>query len=140
MLLGTDMQAVISTFSSFPLAGLGMNCATGPKAMGEHVRILSENSPFNISILPNAGLPTLKEGKYIYDLTPEELAFDMHKFVTDFGINMVGGCCGTTPAHIKALAGISRLVKHEEFRTALIDCTSEKEFFTLVEEAEKKYL
>ena len=104
MLLGTDMLVVISTFSAFPLAGLGINCATGPKAMSEHVRVLSQYSPFSISVLPNAGLPIMKEGKFIYDLTPEELAFDMHKFVKKFGVNMVGGCCGTTPDHIKALA------------------------------------
>lgn len=103
MLLGTDMRAVVTTFEPFDLFALGLNCATGPKAMTEHVHVLSEMSPFPISVLPNAGLPQLVNGKYVYDLTPHELAMELKRFVEDFGVSLVGGCCGTTPEHLKAV-------------------------------------
>ncbi|GAB4178956.1 MAG: methionine synthase [Calditrichia bacterium] len=106
MLLGTDINAVISTFEPFPLFGLGLNCATGPKAMSEHIRNLSQFSPFPISVLPNAGLPKLIDGEYKYDLSPGELAQDLAWFVEEFGVQMVGGCCGTTPDHLKAVCDV----------------------------------
>lgn len=119
MLLGTDINAVITTFEPFPLFGLGLNCATGPKGMSEHVRNLSQFSPFPISVLPNAGLPKLINGQYKYDLTPEELAHDLAWFVREFGVEMVGGCCGTTPEHLKAvcneLSSVTPAHRHPKF-------------------------
>ncbi|MCH8328269.1 MAG: homocysteine S-methyltransferase family protein, partial [Candidatus Marinimicrobia bacterium] len=103
MLLGSDMQTVITTLSPFPIDVLGMNCATGPKAMGAHVRTLSTLWDRPISIIPNAGLPQNIDGQMVYDLTANELAVDLHHFVSDLGVNIVGGCCGTTPEHLKAV-------------------------------------
>ncbi|MCH7858791.1 MAG: methionine synthase [Candidatus Marinimicrobia bacterium] len=103
MLLGSDMLTAIITLSPFPLDVLGLNCATGPKAMGAHVRTLSSSWKRPISVIPNAGLPQNIDGQMVYDLTPNELAHDLHHFVTDLGVNIVGGCCGTTPEHLKAV-------------------------------------
>jgi 5-methyltetrahydrofolate--homocysteine methyltransferase len=105
MLVGTDVMAVLSVLESLPgISMVGLNCATGPDQMEEHVRVLHGNSVKPIAILPNAGLPRSEEGRAIYDLTPEQL-FQAHKhFVTDLGVTLVGGCCGTTPDHIRLLA------------------------------------
>ena len=103
MLLGSDMLTAIITLSPFPLDVLGLNCATGPKAMGAHVRTLSSSWKRPISVIPNAGLPQNIDGQMVYDLTPNELAHDLHHFVTGLGVNIVGGCCGTTPEHLKAV-------------------------------------
>ena len=103
MLLGSDMLTVITTLAPYPIDVLGMNCATGPKAMGAHVRTLAGSWPRYISIIPNAGLPQNIDGQMVYDLTATELAGDLHHFVTDLGVNIIGGCCGTTPEHLKAV-------------------------------------
>ncbi len=103
MLLGTDMLTLITALSSFPLFSLGLNCGDGPQAMVEALRTLKKNSPFLISALPNAGRPALRDGKYIYDLSPEGLATEIKRFVEAFGVSLVGGCCGTTPEHLKAV-------------------------------------
>jgi 5-methyltetrahydrofolate--homocysteine methyltransferase len=103
MLLGTDMLTLITALSSFPLFSLGLNCGDGPQTMVEALRLLKKNSPFLISALPNAGRPALKDGKYIYDLSPEGLATEIKRFVEEFGVSLVGGCCGTTPDHLKAV-------------------------------------
>lgn len=104
MLLGTDMSAVITAFSSFDLFALGMNCGTGPDSMYEAVKFLSANNPFYCSILPNAGLPEIVNGKAVYNMTPEVFASHVARFASDSGIEIVGGCCGTLPGHIKALS------------------------------------
>ncbi len=101
LLLGTEMAAAITAFEALPIASLGMNCATGPQEMSEHVRTLSQQWPRFISVLPNAGLPENVGGRAVYKLTPDELAAHLKDFVTRFGVNIVGGCCGTTPAHLK---------------------------------------
>ncbi len=103
MLLGTDLLTLITALSSFPLFSLGLNCGDGPQAMVEALRILKKNSPFLLSALPNAGRPALKDGKYIYDLSPEGLATEIKKLVEVFGVRLVGGCCGTTPEHLEAV-------------------------------------
>jgi 5-methyltetrahydrofolate--homocysteine methyltransferase len=100
LLLGTEMSAALTALEPFPIASLGMNCATGPQEMSEHVRTLSQQWPRFISILPNAGLPENVGGHAVYKLTPEQLAAHLKDFVTRFGVNIVGGCCGTTPAHL----------------------------------------
>lgn len=103
MLLGTDIKTAISTFIPFDLYALGVNCGTGPKHMYEPVRKFFKYSPFYISVLPNAGLPKLMNGNYTYDLSPEEFSYHMSIFVKDYGVRIVGGCCGTTPNHLKAV-------------------------------------
>ena len=104
MLLGTEMGAALTTLEMFDVAVIGMNCATGPKEMNDGVRYLGANSPRPVSVLPNAGLPQNVGGRAVYGLQPQELA-DYHKqFITEYGVRIVGGCCGTTYEHIKAVA------------------------------------
>ena len=103
MLLGSDLHAAITTLEMFPIDVIGMNCATGPAEMTEHVRTLCENSRKLISVLPNAGLPENVGGIAHYKLTPEEFAAYHERFVKEFGVSIVGGCCGTTPEHLKAV-------------------------------------
>ena len=83
---------------------MGLNCATGPQEMAEHVKFLSENWEGLISVQPNAGLPELVDGKTKYPLTPEEMAIWLERFIAEDGVNLVGGCCGTTNDHVRALA------------------------------------
>ncbi len=103
LLLGTDIHAVIATLEMFPVDVIGINCATGPAEMAEHVRTLCESSSRHISVLPNAGLPENVGGVAHYHLTPKELADFHERFVKEFGVSIVGGCCGTTPEHLKAV-------------------------------------
>jgi 5-methyltetrahydrofolate--homocysteine methyltransferase len=103
MLLGTEIGAALTTLEMFDVALIGMNCATGPKEMNDAVRYLGLNSPKPISVLPNAGLPENVSGQAVYRLQPQELA-DYHKqFITEYGVRVVGGCCGTRPEHLKAV-------------------------------------
>ncbi len=103
MLLGTEIGAALTTLEMFDAAVIGMNCATGPKEMNDAVRYLGMNSPKPVSVLPNAGLPQNEGGHAVYKLQPQELA-DFHKqFITEYGVRIVGGCCGTRPEHLKAV-------------------------------------
>src|SRR5579871_1909638 len=103
MLLGTEIGAALTTLEPFDVEAIGLNCATGPREMNDAVRYLSVNSPKQVSVLPNAGLPQNVGGHAVYMLKPEELA-EYHKhFVADYGVRIVGGCCGTTPEHLKAV-------------------------------------
>ena len=103
MLLGTEIAAAHTALEPFDIDVLGLNCATGPLEMNDAVRYLGLNSTKHVSVLPNAGLPQNVGGKAVYKLTPKELA-DYHKhFVVDYGVRIVGGCCGTTPDHLKAV-------------------------------------
>jgi 5-methyltetrahydrofolate--homocysteine methyltransferase len=106
MLVGMDIASVVTALEPYDIDVLGMNCATGPQEMVEHVRYLSQHSPFYISCLPNAGIPENVGGQAHYHLTPDELASHLQHFVKDLGVHIVGGCCGTTPAHIKAVSGL----------------------------------
>jgi len=101
MLNGTEIGAALTALEPFPIDVIGMNCGTGPKQMADSFRYLCENSPIPVSVLPNAGLPEVKDGKQHYDETPESFAAQVEHFVKDFGANIVGGCCGTTPEHLK---------------------------------------
>ncbi|HLL15718.1 MAG TPA: homocysteine S-methyltransferase family protein, partial [Pyrinomonadaceae bacterium] len=103
MLPGTEISAALTALEPFPINVIGMNCGTGPKDMTEHLRYLCENATLPVSVLPNAGLPSVVDGKMHYDETPETYTAQMVRFVRDFGVNVVGGCCGTTPAHLKLL-------------------------------------
>jgi 5-methyltetrahydrofolate--homocysteine methyltransferase len=101
MLVGTEIGAAYSALISMKPDVIGINCATGPAEMQEHLRYLSEHSHIPISVLPNAGLPSVVDGRTHYDLTPEQLAEYHAHHVTDLGITIVGGCCGTTPEHLR---------------------------------------
>ena len=103
MLLGTEIGAALTALEPFDVDVIGLNCATGPKEMNDAVRFLGLNSSKLISILPNAGLPQNEGGHAVYKLSPAELAQYHKRFVTEYGVNIVGGCCGTTPAHLKAV-------------------------------------
>ncbi|KKZ11390.1 MAG: methionine synthase [Candidatus Synechococcus spongiarum SP3] len=103
MLVGAEPAAVVTILEPFPIDVLGLNCATGPDLMKPHVRYFSEQSPFVISCIPNAGLPENVGGVAHYRLTPMEMRMALHHFVEDLGVQIIGGCCGTTPAHIEAL-------------------------------------
>src|ERR1700686_593704 len=103
MLLGTEIGAALTALEPYDIDIIGLNCATGPKEMNEAVRYLGLNSTKHISILPNAGLPQNVGGHAGYKLSPKDLA-EYHKhFVKDYGVRIVGGCCGTTPEHLKAV-------------------------------------
>jgi 5-methyltetrahydrofolate--homocysteine methyltransferase len=101
MLVGTEIGAALAALHAMKPDVLGINCATGPAEMQEHLRYLSEFCPLPISVLPNAGLPSVVDGKTHYDLTPEQLAEFHRHHVADLGIGIVGGCCGTTPEHLR---------------------------------------
>ncbi len=107
MLVGSDIAAVVAILEPFPIDVLGLNCATGPEQMKEHIRYLSEHSPFVVSCIPNAGLPENIGGVAHYRLTPVEMKMQLLHFVEDLGVQVIGGCCGTTPAHIGALAELA---------------------------------
>ncbi|HEV2860888.1 MAG TPA: methionine synthase [Pyrinomonadaceae bacterium] len=103
MLLGTEIAAALTAVEPFPIDIFGMNCATGPKQMTENVRYLCQNSRFPVSVIPNAGIPDNVGGHAVFRETPESLASDLQHFARDLGVAIVGGCCGTTPAHIRAV-------------------------------------
>ncbi|HOA74815.1 MAG TPA: methionine synthase [Phycisphaerae bacterium] len=104
MLVGTDIAAAVVALEAYPqIDVIGLNCATGPQEMSEHVRYLSQFCTRKLSVLPNAGLPLVVEGRPHYPLSPEELTRWLVEFVEQDGVNIVGGCCGTTPDHIAAL-------------------------------------
>ena len=107
MLVGSDIAAVVAILEPFPIDVLGLNCATGPEQMKEHIRYLSEHSPFVVSCIPNAGLPENIGGVAHYRLTPLEMKMQLLHFVEDLGVQVIGGCCGTTPAHIAALTELA---------------------------------
>src|SRR5208337_394972 len=103
MLLGTEIGAALTALEPYDIDIIGLNCATGPAEMNEAVRYLGLNSTKLISVLPNAGLPQNVGGHAVYKLAPKDLA-DYHKhFVQDYGVRIVGGCCGTSPEHLKAV-------------------------------------
>ncbi len=103
MLLGTEISAALTTLLAYPVEVIGMNCATGPAEMSDHLRHLSQHSPRFISCLPNAGIPENIAGQTVYPLQPKEFTDYLEHFVVDLGVNIVGGCCGTTPEHLAEL-------------------------------------
>jgi 5-methyltetrahydrofolate--homocysteine methyltransferase len=103
MLVGSEIGAALTALEAMGPDVIGMNCATGPGEMTEHLRYLSQHGRTFLSCLPNAGLPSVVDGHTHYDLTPEGLADAHGRFVNEFGVNIVGGCCGTTPAHLRAV-------------------------------------
>ena len=104
MLLGTDIASAMTTLEALKVDVIGLNCSTGPEHMREPVRYLSEHATLPLSVIPNAGLPlNTGVGEAVYPLEPEPMATALSEFVRDFGVRIVGGCCGTTPAHLSAI-------------------------------------
>ncbi|MFD5808185.1 methionine synthase [Rhodococcus aetherivorans] len=104
MLLGSEIGAALTALEPLGIDLIGLNCATGPEEMSEHLRHLSKHARLPVSVMPNAGLPVLGANGAEYPLTPEELAEALSGFVAEFGLALVGGCCGTTPEHIRQVA------------------------------------
>ena len=104
MLPGTEIGAALATLDPMDIDVIGLNCATGPGEMSEHLRYLTQHARMPVSALPNAGLPSVVDGRMHYDLTPEELLDAQRRFITEFGVRVVGGCCGTNADHIRLLA------------------------------------
>lgn len=123
MLVGTEIGAAVSALSAMKPDVLGINCATGPSEMQEHLRYLSKYCSLPISVLPNAGLPSIVDGKTHYDLTPAQLAEFHRHHVTDLGIGIVGGCCGTTPEHLRqvvqAVRGLAPMQRTTEIEPSV---------------------
>lgn len=113
MLLGSEIGAALTALEPLDIDVIGLNCATGPAEMSEHLRQLSKSSRAMLSCMPNAGLPILENGGARYPLLPAELAKSLETFVTDYGLNIVGGCCGTTPDH---LAEVVKIFKEKSER------------------------
>ena len=110
LLVGSDIAAVLTSLEPLGIDVLGLNCGTGPDEMHTHLQTLSESSPFRISCLPNAGLPENREGQVVYPLAPEAFVQKVLHAASEFGLAILGGCCGTTPDHIGALApGVEKL-------------------------------
>ncbi len=133
MLAGTEISAALNSLEAIRPDVIGMNCATGPEEMGEHLRYLSQHSTVPISVQPNAGLPSIVNGKMHYDLTPQQLASHHLYFVQKLGVSIIGGCCGTTFDHLAEVVqtcrnirpttrhpivepGVSSLYSHTAFR------------------------
>lgn len=114
MLVGTEIDAALAILERYPINILGLNCATGPDLMKDHIKYLSEHSPFIVSCVPNAGLPENVGGQAHYKLTPMELRMHLMHFVEDLGVQLIGGCCGTRFDHINALAEIAKDLKPKE--------------------------
>ncbi len=104
MLLGSDVGTAATVLEQYPIDVIGLNCATGPQEMAAHINYLGRHSTRRISVLPNAGLPQLVNGQACYPLSPAELADWHERFIREDGVNIVGGCCGTGPEHIRAVA------------------------------------
>ena len=120
MLVGSEIGAALTAIGAMRPDVFGINCATGPAEMQEHLRYLSQYATMPISVLPNAGLPSVVDGRTHYDLTPDKLAEFHRHHVTDLGVGVVGGCCGTTPAHLKAVVDAVRGLEAPR-RSAIIE-------------------
>jgi 5-methyltetrahydrofolate--homocysteine methyltransferase len=119
MLMGTEIAAALTALETFPEVDvIGLNCATGPQEMSEHVRYLGKYCTRPISVMPNAGLPQVVDGKPHFPLAPEEMARWLKDFVEQDGVSIVGGCCGTTPVHLAAVVQALRPGRTDELRTA----------------------
>ena len=122
MLVGSEIAAALTALAPLGLAGVGLNCATGPDLMHEPLRFLAESAPFPLLCSPNAGLPRVEDGQTIYDLTPDALAEAHATFIAEYGVSIVGGCCGTTAEHVRAVServrGIERAARNPQLAPA----------------------
>src|SRR3954469_10134225 len=132
MLLGSEIGAALTAVEPLGVDMIGLNCATGPAEMSEHLRYLSQHARTPVSVMPNAGLPVLGANGAEYPLQPDELAEALSGFVTDYGLSVVGGCCGTTPEHIRqvadAIAGVQRAERHVTYEPAVASLYSSTPF------------
>jgi 5-methyltetrahydrofolate--homocysteine methyltransferase len=125
MLPGTEIGAALNVLESLGPDVVGLNCATGPVEMYEAVRHLTRHSSVPVSIIPNAGLPSVVDGAMHYDLDPNDMVSHLSTFVTDFGVSVIGGCCGTTPAYIELLVEkLGRLTPAERSPEPIVAVTS----------------
>ncbi|HEY3580273.1 MAG TPA: methionine synthase [Pyrinomonadaceae bacterium] len=124
MLNGTEISAALTSLAPFPIDVIGMNCGTGPKHMTESIRYICENAPLPVSVLPNAGLPSVVDGKMHYDETPESFTAQLVHFASDFGVNVVGGCCGTTPAHLRQVVEAMQRITPKQRNPKLVPAAS----------------
>ncbi|HEX6626153.1 MAG TPA: methionine synthase [Pyrinomonadaceae bacterium] len=124
MLNGTEISAALTALEPVPIDVIGMNCGTGPRHMTESIRYLCENAPLPVSVLPNAGLPEVKDGKQHYGETPESFTAQIVHFARDFGVNVVGGCCGTTPEHLKSVVEAMRDITPKQRDARLVPSAS----------------
>jgi 5-methyltetrahydrofolate--homocysteine methyltransferase len=108
MLLGTDIAAVMNTLVALRVDAVGLNCSTGPEHMREPVRFLAENCPLPISTIPNAGIPLNVNGQAVYPMEPQQMAEALRDFITEFGVNIIGGCCGNSHEHLRAIVQACR--------------------------------
>ena len=111
MLLGSEIGAALTALEPLGIDSIGLNCATGPTEMSEHLRQLSQQAKIALSCMPNAGLPVLGANGAHYPLSPIDLAKALKVFIDDYGLNFIGGCCGTTPEHLKEVVAIANLEK-----------------------------
>ena len=116
LLVGADISAAATIINALDVPVIGLNCATGPREMAEHVKVLSDSWPGHLSVQPNAGLPELVNGRTQYPLSPKELAQWLERFVLEDGVNIIGGCCGTEGGHIQALDEMLRRIGGERGR------------------------
>ena len=114
MLVGSDLQTVVHALAPYPILSLGLNCATGPELMESHVAWLSEHRQGHISVVPNAGLPELVDGCAHFPLSPHAYGVSMKRFVEQHGVAIVGGCCGTTPAHLASFIEAKSTINYKE--------------------------
>jgi 5-methyltetrahydrofolate--homocysteine methyltransferase len=124
MLNGTEISAALTAIAPFPVDVIGMNCGTGPRHMTESLRYICENAPLPVSVLPNAGLPSVVDGKMHYDETPESFTAQLVHFASDFGVNVVGGCCGTTPQHLRLVVDAMSRITPKQRNPKLIPAAS----------------
>src|SRR3989440_898938 len=130
MLLGTDIAAVMTTLVAMRVDIVGLNCSTGPEYMREPVRYLAENCPLPISTIPNAGIPLNVNGQAVYPMEPEPMAAALRDFITEFGVNIVGGCCGSSHEHLRAIVKACRNVPRRS-RPLADDNIAHKNFATI---------
>ena len=116
LLVGADIAAAATVVDALDVPLIGLNCATGPQEMADHVRWLSENWPGLLSLQPNAGLPELVDGRTVYPLQPAEMASWMERYIREDGLNLIGGCCGSTTEHIAALDQMLRRLSDDRYR------------------------
>jgi 5-methyltetrahydrofolate--homocysteine methyltransferase len=139
MLLGSEIGAALTSLQALGIEVIGLNCATGPLEMSEHLRYLSQNSSIAISAMPNAGLPVLTSDGAYYPLSPAEMAQAHKGFVNDYGLSLIGGCCGTTPAHLKAI--VDELHGHSiQPRNPIIEPSSSSLYVSVPFKQENSYL
>ncbi|MDD9897915.1 MAG: homocysteine S-methyltransferase family protein, partial [Candidatus Melainabacteria bacterium] len=126
LLVGSDIGSALTTIAAYPVDVIGMNCATGPAEMREHIQYLSEESPALISCLPNAGIPENVGGHAHFPLDPQQFSTQLSRFVDEFGVSVVGGCCGTTYEHIRQLADAcaTKEAHREEAKDEVIESVS----------------